>query len=240
MRLDKFLCELNQGTRSQVKSLIRQGLVTVNGVVIKSPEYKVEENKDCVVLRGAPLQYQRFQYFMLNKPKGVVSATQDNTARTVLDLLSPQDRQEDLFPVGRLDKDTEGLLLVTNDGELAHRLLSPKRHVDKTYLVGVERPLLEKAVEALEQGVDIGEKRLTAPAQVRILKEKELLITIHEGKFHQVKRMLQAVDNQVIFLKRISFGGLFLDESLEPGAYRALTEQEVTILHENSSGFSQS
>lgn len=240
MRLDKFLCESNQGTRSQVKGLIRQGLVTVNGAVIKSPEYKVTENRDCVALRGAPLQYQCFQYFMLNKPKGVVSATQDNTARTVLDLLSPQDRQEDLFPVGRLDKDTEGLLLVTNDGELTHRLLSPKRHVDKTYLVGVERPLLEEAVKALEQGVDIGEKRLTAPAQVRILKEKELLITIHEGKFHQVKRMLQAVDNRVIFLKRISFGGLFLDESLEPGTYRALTEQEVTILHENSSGFSQS
>ena len=168
-------------------------------------------------------------YYMLNKPQGVVSATQDNTCKTVLDILDV-DCKKDLFPVGRLDKDTEGLLLITNDGELAHKLLSPKKHVDKTYLVGIARKLSTEDIEKLELGVDIGEKHLTQPAKVEVISDTEIKLTIHEGKFHQVKRMLKAVDNEVLTLKRVSFGGLKLDETLKTGEYRELTEQEIEIL----------
>lgn len=236
MRLDKFLCEMNTGTRSQVKSFIRQGLVTVNGCTVKNPECKVDEEHDRIALRGELLSYRRFCYYMLNKPQGVVSATRDNTEKTVLDLLPPDipggTSMGGIFPVGRLDKDTEGLLLLTNDGELAHRMLSPKKHVDKTYLVGIARPLKEEEVKRLENGVDIGEKRLTQPASVSIQSETEILLTIHEGKFHQIKRMLEAVGNKVVSLKRISFGTLALDKALKTGEYRELTEQEVNTLHD--------
>lgn len=231
MRLDKFLCELNIGSRSQVKEYIRKGLVTVNSLPVIKPEQKIDANKDRIALRGAELFYKRFVYYMLNKPAGVVSATQDNTCKTVLDLITFVQKKE-LFPVGRLDKDTEGLLLITNDGELAHAMLSPKRHVDKTYLVGIEKPLLPGQAEALEQGVDIGENRRTLPARVEILSDSQITLTIREGKFHQVKRMLQAVDNRVLTLKRLSFGPLLLDEKLPSGAYRELTKQEVALLYE--------
>ena len=231
MRLDKFLCELGLGPRSQVKGYIRQGLVTVNGAVGTSGDQKLDETKDIVTFRGQRLIYREFYYYMLNKPKGVVSAVKDNTAGTVVELLGERKR-DDIFPVGRLDKDTEGLLLLTNDGELAHRLLSPKKHVDKTYLVQAEHPFSKEDIQRLEQGVDIGEKHITLPARVEELAEDRILLTIHEGKFHQVKRMLQAVDNRVLSLKRMAFGGLKLDESLRPGEYRELTKQEVEILHE--------
>lgn len=232
MRLDKYLCELNIGTRSQVKNYVRQGLVTVNGVTVKSPEQKVDENTDVVTCRGETLSFQKFVYYMLNKPRGVVSATRDNTADTVIDLIR-SDRKKDLFPVGRLDKDTEGLLLITNDGELAHRLLSPRKHVDKTYLVGILKPLSEEEAQALEQGVDIGEEKLTAPAKVTILSGTQITLTIHEGQFHQVKRMLKAVGNEVLTLKRIRFGKLSLDDSLALGESRLLTDEEVKLLHES-------
>ncbi len=231
MRLDKFLCELNIGSRSQVKEYIRKGLVTVNSLPAIKPEQKIDANKDRIALRGEALFYKRFVYYMLNKPAGVVSATRDNTCKTVLDLITLAQKKE-LFPVGRLDKDTEGLLLITNDGELAHAMLSPKRHVNKTYLVGIEKPLLPGQAEALEQGVDIGEDRRTLPARVEILSDSQITLTIREGKFHQVKRMLQAVDNRVLTLKRLSFGPLSLDEKLPAGAYRELTEQEVALLYE--------
>ena len=169
---------------------------------------------------------------MLNKPQGVVSATQDNTAGTVTELLAAEGRK-DLFPVGRLDKDTEGLLLLTNDGKLAHRLLSPKKHVDKTYLVTISHSLSEEDIRRLEQGVDIGEDRMTLPAKVAVQSERMIHLTIQEGKYHQVKRMLQAVDNQVTALKRIRFGKIILDEELAPGAYRPLTTQEEKELHES-------
>lgn len=233
MRLDKFLCEMNIGTRSQVKTYIKQGFVTVNGIPAKKAEEKIDENKDVVCFRTEALNFQKFQYFMLNKPAGVVSATQDNTAKTVIDLL-PDNRKKDLFPVGRLDKDTEGLLLITNDGELAHKLLSPKKHVDKTYLVGIEKPLSHDDVASLEQGVDIGEEKLTLPAKVQIIDNTQIQLTIHEGKFHQVKRMLQAVNNQVLTLKRVSFGPLELDTSLASGEYRELTAKEITLLYEKT------
>lgn len=233
MRLDKFLCEMNIGTRSQVKTYIKQGMVTVNGAPAKKAEDKIDENKDVVCFRGEALSFQEFQYFMLNKPAGVVSATQDNTAKTVIELL-PTNAKKDLFPVGRLDKDTEGLLLITNDGDLAHKLLSPKKHVDKTYLVGIEKPLSNSDITNLEQGVDIGEDKLTLPAKVQVIENTQIHLTIHEGKFHQVKRMLQAVNNQVLTLKRISFGPLELDTSLASGECRELTPEEVTLLYEKT------
>ena len=231
MRLDKFLCEMNQGTRSRVKELIRRGLVTVNGVTAKNADSRVDESTDIICIQGQRLCYHKFFYYMLNKPAGLVSATQDKLSATVMELLRPEDRRSDLFPAGRLDKDTEGFLLLTNDGELAHRLLSPKKHVDKTYRVSMDHGLSPEDIQMLEQGVDIGEGCLTMPAKVQQTEETVILLTINEGKFHQVKRMLKAVDNGVTALKRISFGGLALDEALQPGEYRELTEDEVKILY---------
>lgn len=232
MRLDKFLCEMNIGTRSQVKTFLRQGLVTVNGNTVKTSDMKVNEYSDKVCFQGKELHFSRFFYYMMNKPSGVVSATEDNVSKTVLELLRPEEQRSDLFPAGRLDKDTEGFLLLTNDGELAHRLLSPKKHVDKTYQVLLEKPLSQENILQLEKGVDIGETKPTLPASVTVINETTILLTIHEGKFHQVKRMCQAVGNRVTALKRISFGGIFLDETLAPGEYRKLTEKEISILHE--------
>lgn len=231
MRLDKFLSEANLGTRSQVKDLIRRGVVTVNGVPVKSADSKVDEEADTVCVRGQPVRYRKFFYYMLNKPPGIVSATRDKLSATVIELLRPEHRRFDLFPAGRLDKDTEGFLLLTNDGELAHRLLSPKKHVDKTYRVSIDHGLSGEDVQRLEQGVDIGEDCLTLPAKVQQMEENVILLTIQEGKFHQVKRMLMAVDNSVTALKRISFGGIALDNKLKPGEYRELTEDEVKILY---------
>lgn len=232
MRLDKFLCEMNIGTRSQVKTFLRQGLVTVNGNTVKTSDMKVNEYSDKVCFQGKELHFSRFFYYMMNKPSGIVSATEDNVSKTVLELLRPEEQRSDLFPAGRLDKDTEGFLLLTNDGELAHRLLSPKKHVDKTYQVLLEKPLSQENILQLEKGVDIGETKPTLPASVTVINETTILLTIHEGKFHQVKRMCQAVGNRVTALKRISFGGIFLDETLAPGEYRKLTEKEISILHE--------
>ncbi len=231
MRLDRYLSQAGVGTRSQVKAYIRQGLVAVNGSLAEGPGQDVSEGTDQVAFRGEVLSGQRYHYYMLNKPKGVVSATRDDRERTVVDLLGEKKR-DDLFPVGRLDKDTEGFLLLTNDGGLAHRLLSPKRHVDKTYLAQVRRPPTPEELQALEQGVDIGEKRPTLPAEAALLEDGSLRITIREGKYHQVKRMLEAVDNQVTALKRVAFGGISLDDALPAGAYRELTDEEVERLRE--------
>ena len=232
MRLDKFLSETTTESRSQVKREIRQGMVTVNGIVEKLPEKQIEEKTDCVCLKGKELHYQPFVYFMLNKPAGVVSATEDTLSKTVVELLNREDYRKDIFPAGRLDKDTEGFLLLTNDGELAHRLLSPKKHVDKTYFVRLRDALSEEAGTKLETGVSIGEKKDTRPAKVERVDTDTILLTIQEGKLHQVKRMLQAVDNQVLYLKRITFGGLSLDEGLSPGEYRALSDEEVKLLYD--------
>ncbi|MCM1025934.1 MAG: rRNA pseudouridine synthase [Roseburia sp.] len=232
MRLDKFLCQRNQGTRSQVKELIRRGQVTVNGNPVKKADYSVEEDRDRVCVQGREVTGEKYVYYMLNKPKGVVSAVRDNTAGTVVELLRPEDRRRDIFPAGRLDKDTEGLLLLTNDGGLAHKLLSPRNHVEKTYLVTPRQPLGEQEICQLEQGVEIGEERPTLSAKARKLEDGRILLTIHEGKFHQVKRMLQAVGNGVDELKRTSFGGIALDDSLQPGEYRPLTEEELGRLRE--------
>jgi len=225
LRLDKFLCEMNIGTRSQVKELIRKKQIKVNGQIALKPELQIDEKNDEIIYQSQKLSYSKYVYFMMNKPKGVVSATTDNVSKTVLDLMD-YERKQDLFPVGRLDKDTEGLLLLTNDGELAHRLLAPKKHVEKTYLVTIQAPLRNEDIALLEKGVDIGEEKPTLPAKVKVIDDYHMELTIHEGKFHQVKRMLQAVNNLVVELKRIQFGALTLDEKLIPGAYRELTETE--------------
>lgn len=229
MRLDKFLCDNNIGTRSQVKESIKKGQVTVNGQTVKKPDSKVNEGTDTITFQGQEVHYRKYVYYMLNKPEGVVSATNDNTAPTVVSLLAVPE-QKDLFPVGRLDKDTTGLLLLTNDGALAHDLLSPKKHVDKTYLVKPEKQLSEEDIHRLESGLDIGDDKPTAPAKAELTENGELLLTIHEGRFHQVKRMLQALDNQVLALERVRFGPLSLDPSLPRGKYRALTEAEIVAL----------
>ena len=231
IRLDKFLCEMEIGTRSQVKDIVKKGMVSVDGEVIKKADYKFDETAAKVCVNGKELSYQKFYYYMLNKPQGVVSATTDNHDKTVLDLLKDAPGK-DLFPVGRLDKDTEGLLLITNDGELSHNLLSPKKHVDKTYLVETKEFVTEEMILKLEQGVDIGEEKLTLPAKVSQLEDKKIELTITEGKFHQVKRMLKAVENEVVYLKRLSMGSLKLDKKLPLGEYRSLTEGEILGLKE--------
>lgn len=229
MRLDKFLTACEVGSRSQVKTLVKKGLVTVNDMVCKDAEQKIDENTDKIAYMGKLLQYTQYQYYILHKPQGVVTATEDNHDKTVMDLLG-EVRKKDLFPVGRLDKDTEGLLLITNDGALAHALLSPKKHVDKTYRVRCREVFRTEDAAQLEQGVDIGDDKPTLPAKVEVLGERELLLTIHEGRFHQVKRMLQAVGNEVVYLKRESFGSLTLDENLKLGEYRELSTEEIAAL----------
>lgn len=230
MRLDKFLCESGYGTRSQVKQLIRQGHVLINGVLSREADFKVDEKKDSVTVDGKECSYQEFVYYMFHKPAGCVCAVKDNVNKTVMEYLAKEDVRKDLFPVGRLDKDTEGLLLITNDGALSHKLLSPKKHVPKTYYVRLKETLSDTDVKRLETGVDIGDEKETLPAAVTILEQKEIFLTISEGRFHQVKRMLLAVGNEVTYLKRISMGSLYLDETLKPGAYRTLTGEEIKNL----------
>ena len=228
IRLDKYLSDMGVGTRSEVKKLIAKGEVEKDGMPLKKADSKIDIDLDMICVSGKRIVYERYFYYMMNKPAGVVCATQDHNERTVLDLLGEHSRK-DLFPVGRLDKDTEGLLLITNNGELAHSLLSPKKHVDKTYYARIQGNVTYKDVELFSKGVDIGEERLTLPSLLVILASGEISdiqLTIQEGKYHQVKRMFQAVGKKVIYLKRIRMGSLVLDETLMPGQYRKLTEEE--------------
>ena len=232
IRLDKYLADMGKGTRSEVKKAISKGLVRVNNVIVKKPETKLDTDSDHVLFDGVLVGYAQHEYYMLNKPAGVISATEDKREKTVIDLITEKKRK-DLFPVGRLDRDTEGLLLISNDGELAHRLLSPSKHVDKVYYAKIDGEVTIEDVEAFQQGIDIGEEKLTRPAKLRVLKsgtQSEIELTICEGKFHQVKRMFQAVGKEVVYLKRLQMGTLILDESLKPGEYRELTEQEIADL----------
>ncbi len=226
MRLDKFLCDTAGLTRTEAKNAVKKGQIAVNGQVQKAADFKVKENEDTVTFQGKPLSYAAFHYYMLHKPAGVITATEDKKESTVMDILK-EEKVKNLFPVGRLDKDTEGLLLITDDGELAHNLLSPKKHVDKEYLVKVRDSISEEDCKKLAEGVDIGDEKPTAPAKVERVAEKEILLTIREGRFHQVKRMLQAVGNEVVYLKRLSMGSLRLPKDLEKGAYRPLSEEEI-------------
>lgn len=232
LRLDKYLADMGVGTRTQVKQMIRRGQVTVNGETAKKPEQKVDTQKDRVEVQGEQVGYRKYRYFLLHKPAGYVSATEDRKEQTVLSLL-PKGMQKDLFPVGRLDKDTEGLLLLTNDGDLAHRLLSPKKHVDKTYFARVCGIVTQEDAEAFREGVDIGDEKNTLSARLEILEsgeESRILLTICEGRYHQVKRMFEARGKKVIYLKRLSMGPLVLEDELLPGSFRELTEEELEAL----------
>ena len=221
MRLDKLLVELNIGTRSEVKALLKKGLILVDGEKINKPETKVDENSVTISYGGKDYAYAQFHYYMMNKPKGVITATEDKKEATVMDLFYREcpDAPKGLAPVGRLDKDTTGLLLITNDGALAHELLYPKKHIDKTYFFTLDVPLTSEDINALENGVHIGEGDLTAPSTIKYEGGNTCYITIHEGKFHQVKRMFFAVGKQVLELKRTAFGPLLLDEELLPESH---------------------
>lgn len=229
IRIDKYLCDMSIGSRSEIKEYIRKKLITVDGVVVTDPGMKISEDS-AVTFKGEPLQYKQFRYYMLNKPQGVVSATKDNIDTTVMDLLKGVNTR-DMFPVGRLDKDTEGLLIITNDGELSHRLLSPRSHVDKCYLVQLMHSITADDIKSLSKGVDIGDDTLTLPAKVEAIAADRIYLTITEGRYHQVKRMLEAVGNKVVFLKRVSFGPLELDSDLAPGQYRELDDNEIIMLN---------
>ncbi len=229
IRLDKYLADMGLGTRSQVKDLIKKGKININGIVIKDGNLKVDSDKDIVYFEDNPIVYEKFEYYMLNKPAGVISASNDKHEKTVVDLILDKKR-DDLFPIGRLDKDTEGLLIISNDGELSHNLLSPKKHVDKTYFVQLDKPLSkDKATEVCE-GVFIEAGVKSMPALLEYIDETKVYLTIHEGKFHQVKKMFHAVGCEVVYLKRVSMGPLKLDDTLSKGEYRKLTNEEINML----------
>lgn len=233
MRVDKYLSHAGYGSRKEVKQLLKKATVTVNGQRVKDPKVHVNEAQDHVIVNGEEIIYQDTLYIMLNKPKGVISATEDNFQKTVIDLLDSKDQLLNPFPVGRLDKDTEGLLLITNDGELSHRLLSPRHHVPKTYEAEISGEVTLEDVKRFQQGVTLDDGYHTKPAELIIHQSESLsfvTVVVTEGKFHQVKRMFQAVDKQVISLKRTKMGPLNLDPSLQKGSYRFLSDQEVAQL----------
>ncbi len=232
VRLDKLLADKGIGSRSQVKEYIKKGRVIVNGQVIKDAGYKINLQRDQVLLDKQNIQCEQYVYYMLNKPQGCVSATKDNLSQTVLDLLEGV-CTKDLFPVGRLDKDTEGLMLITNDGLLSHELLSPKKHVSKTYLAVLNQQLTIADIQALESGIDIGDDKPCLPATIKEISrypDYSCEITITEGRYHQIKRMFQKRGYTVMFLKRLSMGELILDPSLKPGQFRKLTEEEMNCV----------
>ncbi len=229
IRLDKLLANLDLGSRQEVKKLIKKGRICVNDILADSAEMKIDVSKDVVSFDGQILSLEDKVYILLHKPKDYVCANHDPISKTVFELLG-NDYRKDLFTVGRLDKDTEGLLLLTNDGSFSHKLLNPKKHVEKVYYLEIEHPLSKQDCELLEQGLDIGDEKLTLPAKVEVISDLQIHLSITEGRFHQVKRMLHAVNNEVLFLKRIRFGNLELDPDLELGAYRKLTQEEVSTL----------
>lgn len=229
IRLDKALSNMGIASRKEVKDAVKKGKILVNGIPANKSDMKITA-ADQLVVNGISIKYKKYEYYMLNKPMGVVSATTDKSDRTVIDLISTG--RKDLFPAGRLDKDTVGLLIITNDGVLAHELLSPVKHVKKTYLVQVNGLITEEAVKRFTDGLILGNEQLK-PAELVILKNgavSEAEITIYEGKYHQVKRMFEAVGNKVTYLKRLSMGNLCLDESLKEGDYRELREEEIQQL----------
>lgn len=230
-RLDKIISATGKKSRREVREMVRQGRVLVDGKPAPAADMKVDPQTAMILLDGEPLGYEKFTYVMLHKPAGVLTATEDRRQETVLDLLPPELRRRALSPVGRLDKDTEGLLLLTNDGQLAHRLLSPKSHVDKVYYARVDGALEPGDIAAFAAGMTLGDGLECLPAGLEILSPTEALVTLREGKFHQVKRMLAARGKPVLYLKRLSMGRLRLDPALAPGAWRMLTEEERSALN---------
>ncbi len=249
LRLDKYLADVGIGSRSEVKRFLKQGLVSVNGQITKDSSIKVNPETDKVSYKGQELTYQEFRYYMLNKPAGCVSATKDGLSPTVIEFLKDEPTR-DLFPVGRLDKDTEGLLLITNDGMLAHNLLSPKKHVDKTYIAFVDRLLSQEEIKLFKSGLDIGDETPTLPAEIYEASEEQIsvnlknasvsqeslvfsaayFVIIKEGRYHQIKRMFEHFKSNVIYLKRLTMGNLQLDSQLIPGSYRPITLEEIQSL----------
>ncbi|MFX0548520.1 pseudouridine synthase [Hathewaya histolytica] len=233
-RLDKILANLGYGTRKEVKSLVKRGEVKVNDEVVKDSSIKVDPEKDKILVNEEEIMYREYIYIMMNKPQGVVSATFDNHDETVIDLIDQEYRVFEPFPVGRLDKDTVGLLFLTNDGELNHKLIAPKNHVDKVYFAQIDKEVEASDIAAFEKGITLDDGYNCMPAKLEILESSpngsNVLVTIQEGKFHQVKRMFQSRGKEVVYLKRNSFGPLSLDENLEEGTYRELTEEEVKLL----------
>ena len=228
MRLDKFLSNMGKASRSEGGRLARSGKITVNGVVVKKPDIHIDENKDIICVNGVTVSYKKYAYIMLNKPEGYVSATDDDREKTVLDLLPDEERRLNLFPCGRLDKNTLGLVILTNDGDSAHKCLSPKHHVSKIYKFECKCPLPLENVKTLENGVDIG-GYFTKPCKITMDSDTSGEITLTEGKYHQIKRMLEAVDNKITYLERITFGGIRLDTSLDRGEWRYLTADEEAL-----------
>ena len=225
MRLDKFLTECGLGSRREVKKLLDNGKIRVNDIIVKNPQANIKESIDKIEYDGNKLEYKEFRYYIMNKKGGYITATEDPKEKTVMELLPEWVNKKDLFPVGRLDKDTEGLLFFTNDGKLAHELTSPKKHVDKIYRVSLRDDIGEGEIEKLEAGVDIG-GYITQPAKAEIVNSKEILLNIKEGKFHQVKKMLKAVGNEVTYLKRETFGKLTL-EDMVPCEVREIERDDV-------------
>lgn len=235
LRLDKYLCDMQIGSRAEVKGLIKKKHIKVNEETVTKPELKIDTDNDIIKFDDEVINYQEYEYFMLNKPQGVISAANDKSDKTVIDLIKDAKRK-DLFPVGRLDKDTEGLLLITNDGELSHNLLSPKKHVDKIYFAKVKGHITDEEVLKFKNGLVVDETFTAKPARLEVLEfnandnTTDIQITIHEGKFHQVKRMFEAVGSKVLYLKRLSMGTLLLDRNLMPGEYRKLSQEEINAL----------
>ena len=233
MRIDKMLANIGYGSRKDVKKLLKSGAVKVDGLTIKDAKQHVDPENQLVTVYGEEVEYKEYIYLMMNKPPGILSATEDDRQETVVDILQEEDQIFDPFPVGRLDKDTVGLLLLTNDGQLAHRLLSPKKHVPKTYFARIDGMVTEADIEAFRCGVTLDDGYHTKPGQLKILLSgptSEIELTITEGKFHQVKRMFEAVGKKVTYLKRLTMANLILDETLELGEYRELTEEELEAL----------
>ena len=236
-RLDKVISNLGYGSRKEVKALCKKGFVEVDGVIVKDSSVSIDPEKSIISINGKELRYRKYIYLMMNKPDGVISATYDNREETVIDLLEVEHQVFEPFPVGRLDKDTVGLLLLTNDGELNHRLISPKWHVDKVYFAKIDKKVTEEDAEAFKKGIKLDDGFVCKEGKLEILSASdegsEVRVTIQEGKYHQVKRMFEALDKKVVYLQRIEFGGLILDEELEEGEYRELTEEELSILKSN-------
>ncbi len=231
-RLDKILSSVYSVSRADAKKLIKKQCVRVNGAVVKSPDERIDEEKDEITLDGEKVTFKKHIYIMLNKPKGVISASNDKRAKTVIDLVPEGMRRDGLFPAGRLDGDTTGFVLITDDGDFAHRILSPKNHVEKTYHALLSHPLSESDIERFSSGIELGDGTLCLEAKVRMISDSTAEVIIHEGKYHQVKRMFASLGNRVLELKRVKIGSLPLDDSLGEGECREISEKEVEMIEE--------
>lgn len=233
LRLDKVLSNSGIGSRKDVKAIIKQGLVTINGSIVKDPAFQFNPLESEILIDGNQLNYKKYIYIMMNKPQGVISATYDGRHKTVINLLPGEFENIELFPAGRLDIDTEGFILLTNDGDFAHEILSPKKHVPKTYYAVIDGKIGENDVQKFKQGIALDDGYKCMPAELIIIKSaevSEIELVIHEGKFHQVKRMFEAIGKKVAYLKRVAIGGLKLDETLELGECRELMDEELKII----------